>query len=278
MTRTVGESRARRSDPVRLEERRRRAAEAIVDEGGEPALVARSAGVSTSTVHRWARAYRAGGAEALSPRTDAHAPPRLSAEQTRHLLRLLVDADPPDHGYGPTLWSRDLVRRLVRDEFRTALSAAATSRLLRGSGIPLRRPQEELGAHHAPGQAALRVDVDPARRSAQPAAVRYVATAQIDGVDVDPARDPARPAVARGPLTVFTEAAPRGAVRFAVRSGLPVAGMLVTFLQRVSADVDTSLLVVIGADPVHDHPEVQAYLASTRGGVRIHQATEGERP
>lgn len=248
-------------DHLQREERRRWAALAVVEDGDDPLAVAQRAGVPTSTVHAWARDYRAAGAGGLAPRAGNHTPPQLDAARTRHLVGMLVDTDPRDQGYSPALWSRDLVRALVADRFRVALSTPATTRLLRRLGIALRRPQEDL---HPVGGVPRGADAEMAAEG-----LVYI------GATTAPRRQAAswRPAEASdpAPVSVLSAAAARGCVRFSASSGPLVAETVVRFLGRLRADATGPLVVVVGAGAVYDSPEVGAYLESTRGRVRLHR-------
>lgn len=247
-------------DHLQREERRRWAVLAVVEEGDDPIAVAERVGVPASTVRAWTRDYRAAGAEGLAPRAGGHAPPRLDAARTRDLVGMLVDTDPCDQGYSPALWSRDLVRALVADRFRVALSTPATTRLLRRLGIALRRPQEDLHPVGVPRGA----DAETAAEG-----LVYVGATTASGR----AEAAWRPAEESDPVpvSVLSAAAARGCVRFSVSSGPLVAETVVRFLGRLRADAARPLVVVVGAGAVYDSPEVGAYLESTRGRVRLHR-------
>ena len=58
-------------------------------------------------------------------------PPKLSGEQMRRLYTLIAGTDPRQLEFGFALWTRDMVRTLIRREFRVSLSAVSVGRLLR---------------------------------------------------------------------------------------------------------------------------------------------------
>ena len=49
--------------------------------------------------------------------------PKLSGEQMRQLYTLIAGTDPRQLEFGFTLWTRDMLRTLIRREFRVSLSA-----------------------------------------------------------------------------------------------------------------------------------------------------------
>jgi hypothetical protein len=58
----------------------------------------------------------------------------------RRLYTLIAGADPRQLEFGFALWTRDMVRELIRREFRISLSAVSVGRLLRTLGLSPQRP------------------------------------------------------------------------------------------------------------------------------------------
>jgi transposase len=91
-------------------------------------------------VYGWLAKYREGGRDALKARPVPGRPPKLSGEQMRRLYALIAGADPRQLEFEFALWTRDLVRTLIRREFRVSLSAVSVGRLLRTLGLSPQRP------------------------------------------------------------------------------------------------------------------------------------------
>jgi transposase len=64
----------------------------------------------------------------------------LSGEQMRRLYTLIAGADPRQLEFAFALWTRDMVRTLIRREFRVSLSAVSVGRLLRTLGLSPQQP------------------------------------------------------------------------------------------------------------------------------------------
>src|SRR5690242_9672740 len=71
-------------------ELRRNLAVNLLDQGMQPAAVAKAMNVSAQTVRAWRRAYLAGGRRALVSRKPSGRPPRLSFEQRQRLAEMLL--------------------------------------------------------------------------------------------------------------------------------------------------------------------------------------------
>src|SRR4051812_10498630 len=124
-----------------------------VESGGHPEDVAASLGMGRGTVYGWLARYREGGRDALMARPVPGRPPKLSGEQMRRLYTLIAGADPRQLEFGFALWTRDMVRELIRREFRVSLSAVSVGRLLRALGLSPQRPLWRGRAGHPPAGA-----------------------------------------------------------------------------------------------------------------------------
>lgn len=67
-------------------------------------------------------------------------PPRLQPLQMRRLWALLVGSDPRQLQFDFALWTRDMVRELIRREFGAGLSVVSVGRLLAKMGTSCQRP------------------------------------------------------------------------------------------------------------------------------------------
>ena len=133
------ENDGRKLDHRTLEQMRFRAVDAV-ESGVHPEDVAASLGMGRGTVYGWLAKYREGGREALRARPVPGRPPKLSGEQMRRLYALIAGADPRQLEFGFALWTRDMVRTLIRREFNVSLSAVSVGRLLRTLGLSPQRP------------------------------------------------------------------------------------------------------------------------------------------
>src|SRR4051794_30496223 len=110
------------------------------ESGAHPEDVAASLGMGRGTVYGWLAKYREGGRATLKARPGLGRPPKVSGEQMRRLYSLIAGADPRQLEFGFALWTRDMVRTLIRREFKVSLSAVSVGRLLRTLGLSPQRP------------------------------------------------------------------------------------------------------------------------------------------
>ncbi|MEX5638184.1 IS630 family transposase, partial [Parafrankia sp. FMc2] len=97
-------------------------------------------GAGVSTVYSWLQARNEGGPDALKVKAASGRPPRLSEEQTTQLWKLIVGRDPRQMQFDFALWTREMVRELIRREFGIEYTAQGIGKLLRRMGLSPQRP------------------------------------------------------------------------------------------------------------------------------------------
>jgi transposase len=107
----------------------------LIESGVHYSEVARFMDVGESTVLEWMRNYRAGGLAALSTKVASGRPTSLSDRQMMELLALIIGCEPRQLSFGFALWTRRLVRDLIRQRFGASLSEAHVGRILKKLGL-----------------------------------------------------------------------------------------------------------------------------------------------
>lgn len=124
----------------------RRMAVQRVKDGERPSAVIQSYGLCRTTIYKWLRAEREGGAAALTARTHPGRPPALSRRQKLQVRRWISGRDPRQYGFDFGLWTRQIVAALIEQRFGIRLGVTAVGRLLAEVDItpqkPLRRAYE----------------------------------------------------------------------------------------------------------------------------------------
>lgn len=124
----------------------RRLAVQRVKEGERPSSVIASFGLCRTTIYKWLRAERRGGAEALKARKHPGRPSSLSPKQKLQVRRWINGKDPRQYSFDFGLWTRKIVAALIKQKFGVELGVTAVGRLLAELDItpqkPLRRAYE----------------------------------------------------------------------------------------------------------------------------------------
>ena len=129
----------RRLDHQTLEALRMRAVEQV-EAGAHPEDVAVMMGFHKNTVYGWLAKVREGGKDSLKAKAIPGRPAKLGGQQISRLYALIVGRDPRQLSFGFELWTRGMIRDLIRREFGVALSEVSVGRLLRMMGLWPQRP------------------------------------------------------------------------------------------------------------------------------------------
>jgi len=138
-----------RSLPSEAQVELRRTAVRLVGEGRSRTEVSGLLGVTRETVGRWVKAHRAGGDRALDARRRGRrgGHTKLSEAQQQKIAQLIVGHNPDQLKLPGFLWTRALVRDLIRQRFGVEVGEDTAGRYLRAWGMsphkPMRRAYEQ---------------------------------------------------------------------------------------------------------------------------------------
>jgi transposase len=122
-------------------ERRRLAAAELFAQGLGAAAVALRLGVSRQSAHRWYRAWRAGGCDALRSRGPIGRRRKLSTAQLGQVEQALLQGAGA-HGFASNLWTLDRITEVVWRQTRVRHHPVQVWRILTGRlGWSLQRPR-----------------------------------------------------------------------------------------------------------------------------------------
>jgi transposase len=235
-----------------LEDLRRRVV-AAVESGVSRSEVARLFGVSRKTVGVWVAAYQRFGDAGLRPKRRGRRPGEqlaLSPAQQDATLRTIVDGTPDKHGMPHWLWTRQAVAELVNREFRVLLSPATVWRYLERWGL-IAEPR------------LLEV---MRRRIAMTVPMQRTPAAWLRNADaVSMAWAPGS-----GDVNVLLAVSGRGVVFFQARLGPFTTEEVTEFLERLMAQLERGLNVVVHSWPPRHGGMLRAWPDDHPRKVSVH--------
>ena len=268
----------RKLDHKTLETLRVRAVQQI-ENGARVEDVAATLGLARSTVFGWVAKYREGGRPALAARPVPGRPPKLSGAQLARVYDLIVGRDPRQLSFEFALWTREMVRDLVRREFGVALSVVSVGRLLRKLGLSPQRPLWRASQQNPEAVDRWKREQFPAIREQAAAAGATIWFADEAGVRSDyhagttwapVGRTPiVRTTGARHSVNLISAVTAQGALRFAAYAGTFTSTTFIDFCQRLLHDSDRPVFLVVDGHPTHRSRAVQDFVASTNGRLRL---------
>src|ERR671936_1613728 len=272
------DSDGRKLDHKTLEQLRIRAVGQI-QQGAHPDEVAAGLGMTRAAVYAWLAKYREGGLEALKARPVPGRPPKLSGSQLARLYGLVVGNDPRQLRFAFALWTRAMVRELIRREFGVALSEVSVGRLLRKLGLSPQRPLYRAYQQNPEAVARWKAETYPAIRAEAARVCATVYFVDEAGVRSDYHASTTWAPVGQTPMVAATgdrfginlisAVTAKGALRFAAYDGSLNGPVFIDFCRRLLHDTSGPVFLVLDGHPVHRSKAVKQFAASTDGRLRL---------
>jgi transposase len=272
------ENDGRRLDHQTLEQMRLRAVAAVAA-GSHPEDVAAALGMHRHTVYGWLAKLREGGPEALKARPVPGRPAKLSAAQLARLYGLIVGVDPRQLQFEFALWTREMVRQLIRREFAVALSAVSVGRLLHALGLSPQRPLWRAWQADPDAVARWKTEQFPAIRAQAKTEGATIYFADEAGIRSDYHGGTTWAPVGRTPIVKATGARHRlnmisavtaqGLLRFSTYTGSFTATGFIDFCKKLLHDAPGPVYLIVDGHPTHKAKAVTRYLAGTGGRLRL---------
>jgi transposase len=268
----------RKLDHKTLEQLRIRAVGQI-EHGAHPEEVAAALGMTRAAVYGWLARYREGGLDALRAKPVPGRPPTLSGAQLARLYGLVVGNDPRQLQFAFALWTRAMIRELIRREFDVRLSEVSVGRLLRKLGLSPQRPLYRAYQQNPQAVARWKAETYPQLRAQAAEVGATIYFADEAGVRSDYHAGTTWAPVGRTPVVAATgdrfginlisAVTAKGKLRFAAYEGNLNGPVFIDFCRRLLHDAQGPVFLVLDGHPVHRSKAVKAFAASTEGRLRL---------
>lgn len=251
----------------------------MVEAGESPEKVIAALGFHRSAIYQWIAKYREGGKEALKKRPITGRPPKLTGKQLQWLYQMIVGKNPLQLKFDFALWTRDMVREVIRREFDLNLSAVSVGRLLHKLGFS---PQKPL--HRAYQQNPQLVLEWQARELPRILAMATAEKAVVYYADESAVRSDYHsgttwalkgktPIVqktgARFKINVLSAVSPKGMMRFMTYDSNLTAEVFCEFLGRLLYRAAKPVYVIADNHPVHRSQKVRQFVESSKGMLKL---------
>ena len=261
-----------------LEEIRIRAVQRV-EAGESPEVVVKALGFSRPRIYEWLALYREGGLDALRAKPVPGAKPKLDGKALDWLYRTITMSNPQQFKFEFALWTRAMVRELIRTEFKVAMSEVSVGRLLRKLGLS---PQRPLARAYQRDPALVndwiknefpRIRAEAKAAGAEiffgdEAAVRsdYHTGTTWAPVGVTPT---VKTTGARFKLNLISAISPKGQLRFMCSEGNVTADVFIEFLKRLLQGAARPIFLVVDGHPVHRSAKVRKFIEGLDGKLRL---------
>lgn len=248
----------------------------LLKEGNEAVSVARMFNVSRAMLFRWQQKYDQGGPVALETKKTPGPASRLSPTQLSKLFAIITGSDPRQLEFDFGLWTRKIIRELIRREFGVKFSEVQVGRLLKKMGLSPQRPLyrayqqdpervEEWKKYAYPKIRKLAAEEGASIFFADEASIR---TDHHAGTTWAPVGQ--TPVVIttgeRRSVNMISAISTRGELRFRVQEGKMNAGKFIDFLKALLDSVPGKVFLIVDGHPVHKAKKVSEFVREKAGG------------
>jgi len=250
-----------------------------VEAGESPEIVIQALGFHRSSIYNWLASYREGGIEALKSRKAMGREPKLKGRQLQKLYHIITARNPLNLKFEFALWTRAMIRELIRDQFNVRLSDVSVGRLLHKMGLspqrPLRRAfqRDEEKVKEWQEQAYPEIRKLAKKKKAtiyfgDEASVRsdYHSGTTWAPVGKTPVVETTG---ARFSVHMISAVSAKGQLRFMAFNGKMNADKFIEFLQRLIYKARKPVFLILDGHPVHKSRKVKEFVATTDGKLRL---------
>jgi len=265
-------------DHKTLEEIRIRAVQSV-EAGESPEDVIRTLRFGRTVIYSWLAKYREGGIDALRAKAISGRPSKMTGRQLQWVYKTVTCKNPLQLRFEFALWTRSMIRELIREKFGVRLSEVSVGRMLRKLGLspqrPLRRAYErdpelvetwrkkqfpEIRRLAKKERATLYFSDEAGVRSDFHAGTTWALKGQT----------PIVPATGqRFGMSLISAISPRGDFRFMTVEGRMNAEKFIEFLKRLLHNAPHPVFLVVDRHPSHRAKKVLAFVRSTEGRLRL---------
>lgn len=272
------ENDGRKIDHKALEELRKRAVQRV-QAGESPEAVVRVLGICRATIYNWLAKYREGGIQALEAKRLFGRPPKMQGKQLQWLYRTITMKNPLQLKFEYALWTREMIRELIKEKFGINLSEVSVGRLLKKLGFS---PQKPLRRAYQQDEEAVKAWLEkeyPAIRALAKRSKADIYFCDEASVRSDyhsgttwalKGKTPiVKTTGARFGVNMISAISPKGSMRFMIVDGTMKAGQFCEFLKRLIHNAKNPVFLIVDGHPVHRSGAVKIFVAATEGKLRM---------
>lgn len=241
--------------------------------------VADTFGLNIRTVFRWLSDFASGGQQALLGKPIPGRPPKITAEEMRWIAETVRDQTPLQLKFDFALWTLPLIGEVIYQRFGKRLTKPSVSRILRILGFTPQRPLYRAWQQDSVLVETWRSAVYPALQAEAKRVGAVIYFADEAGMRSDyhagttwapcGTTPIVRATGRRFGLNMLSAVSARGDFRFMLHEGSVTATVFRTFLQRLMANAQQPVFLVVDGHPIHKAKLVKAYVAAQKGKLKL---------
>ena len=251
----------------------------MIDAGVGQAEIMAALHLKRATFFKWRKLYRSGGLAALAVRPAPGGPTKLSADQEAQLYGWLVGKDPRQFQFDFGLWTRKIVRDLIRQRFGVEMTPQGVGKLLARLGMSPQRPRYRAYQQDPEKVREWKEVTYPTIRAEARRVGASIFFADEAGVRTDYHAGTTWAPIGRTPVVAATgertvvnmvsAISPRGELHFDLFEGTMNAAGFIEFCKKLVQDCPTPVFLIVDGSTAHTANAVKDYVASTEGRLSL---------
>lgn len=251
-----------------------------VESGESPEEVIAALGFHRSCIYDWLAKYREGGIEALKFKKIPGKEPKLSGKDLDNLYQILTSNNPLQLNFNFALWTRSMIRTLIRDRFGVRLSDVSVGRLLKKLGFSPQKPLRKAYEQDPKTVEKWKKETFPKiqKRAKKLGATIYFADEAAVRSDCHRGRTWApigkTPIVettgARYSINLISAVSAKGQMKFMVIKGKFNSERFIDFLERLLVNQEKPVFVIVDGHRAHKSSSVKEFVKNQHGRLELY--------
>jgi transposase len=235
--------------------------------------------VGRSTVYNWRKEYLEKGPVALVVKKSPGRTPRLNDKQRERLRKLVVSRDPRQLQFDFALWTRQMVRELIKREFGVDYTLEAVGNILHDLGLSPQRPLTRAYQQNPELVRRWKEEEYPAIHKAAKAAGGTILFCDEAGIRTDYHSGTTWAPVGQTPvvrgtgdrksLNMISAISPRGKIHFSFLPGNLNSEIFIDYLKKLMHDIPGPIFLIVDGYPSHKSKDTLRFVQSTEGRLNL---------
>jgi transposase len=251
----------------------------MTDEVLDRETIIRELNLDRSTYYKWKKMYDRGGRHALKAQPIPGPPAKLTEEQLSQVWSWIAGKTPDQLGFDFGLWTRKIVRDLIKEKFGVEYTLQGVGKLLGRLGLSPQRPLRRAYQQNPDAvQQWKTVEYPKIREEAKKAGASIffadeasVRSTHHSGTTWAPVGR--TPTVfktgARYSVNMISAISPQGEIHFDLFEGKMNSERFIGYLKKLLADITGPIFLIIDGVSYHKSKAVKKFTESTGGRLKI---------
>jgi transposase len=250
-----------------------------LQKGIHPDDVADLYDVGRSTVYNWRKEYLENGPTALKVKQAPGRTPRLTDDQRERLRKLVVGRDPRQLQFDFALWTRQMIRDLIKREFDVDYTLQAVGNILHDLGLSPQRPLRRAYQQNPELVSRWKEEEYPAIQKAAKAAGGTVLFCDEAGIRTDYHSGTTWAPVGQTPIVrgtgdrksinMISAISAQGKIHFSFLTGSLNSELFTDYLKNLMHDIPGPIFLIVDGHPSHRSKDTLRFIQSTEGRLNL---------